>query len=109
MRRRAFADYAADELEREDRLDRAMTEALIKAGIKNPPAAIFDADDKNWSVTIMPDGAGPKGEPPPGRPIPERVLVSKSDFKVTRIARPEDLEPSEGKGGASGDGRIIGN
>ena len=61
-------------------------EALKNAKM-NPPVAVFDADDKTWSVVLAVDGAGPNGEPPPGggRPIPERVLVGKGDFKITRF------------------------
>jgi hypothetical protein len=71
-------------------------EALKKAGIKNPPSAVFDQDEKNWSVTITPDGVGPNGEPPPGRPIPERVIVSKVDFSVTRGQNPNSSRPGQG-------------
>jgi len=63
-------------------------EALAKAGIKNPPAAVFDQDDKSWNVVITPDGVGPNGEPPPGRPIPQRVLVGKVDYRVTMMDDP---------------------
>lgn len=83
-------------------------EALVKAGIKNEPAAVFDMDDSHWSVTITPDGVGPKGEPPPGRPIPMRVSVSKKDFKVEKIADPNSGRSGGGKtGGNPGDGRIV--
>lgn len=71
-------------------------EALVKAGIENPLTAVFDADDQTWSVVIAPDGTGPNGEPPPGRPIPERVLVGKSDFKVTRQGNPNERRDGPG-------------
>jgi len=72
-------------------------EALAKAGIKNPPAAVFDQDDKTWNVVITPDGVGPNGEPPPGRPIPQRVLVTKTDFQVTKMADPNQRGPGKGR------------
>jgi hypothetical protein len=78
-------------------------EALLKAGVKNPPLAVFDADDTHWSVAIAPDGTGPNGEPPPGRPIPERVIVGKKEFTVQRFRDPN--APLPGKSGD--DGRIA--
>lgn len=72
--------------------------ALLKAGIKNPPLAVFDAGEDAWSVVIAPDGTGPNGEPPPGRPIPERVKVSKADFSVTKQPNPNLPRPGGGGG-----------
>jgi hypothetical protein len=63
-------------------------EALVKAGIKNPPAAVLENDKDTWVVVITPDGVGPNGEPPPGRPIPLRVLVNKHTFEVTKQGDP---------------------
>ena len=80
-------------------------EALKKAGIKNPPSAIFDADDSTWTVVITPDGVGPNGEAPPGRPIPERCSVDKTTFEVKRQANPNQPRP----GGKGGDGRVVGD
>jgi hypothetical protein len=70
--------------------------ALIKAGIKNPPAAVLEGEKDEWVVVITPDGVGPNGEPPPGRPIPLRVIVNKKTFEVTKPTE----DPSKRKGGS---------
>jgi len=66
-------------------------EALQKAGITKEIGTIVDGGD-DWLVTLKLDGLGPNGEPPPGRPIPDKALVNKKSFDVTKLSNPGNTE-----------------